>query len=225
MLDQLFESVALFRLANAGDVHAAIELHQRYRRLVKSVATRYVIAHPELRSTTDSDDLSQEAWRIFFARVADGRMLPTNEVHVRRTFALLVKRVAQYECRRQRRAVASIECYAHAHSNPGHRRETTRILEDQDAIEERLRVLESQDRRIVMSRCLGMSYSWISRREGLTVEATRSRFRRAIRTIGERGTEVNSQWAGRAELGGRSWMGGSDNQVDVERSEGFSQNP
>jgi RNA polymerase sigma factor (sigma-70 family) len=185
-MSPVVSSDALFAEVQRGDAQAALELFRRYRRLFKSFGRRWLDRRPELRHACDSDDLSQEAFWRFYEGLLDDRLKVRDEEHAQRLMAIATKwagkRVVRHmsrECRDGARTqpLGGLDPVANAEPEPD---EAAAAKETAEAA---LSVLGPQDRRIVESHFIGWTWAEIADQAGLTVEAARSRFRRAMETI------------------------------------------
>ncbi|MBC8874799.1 MAG: sigma-70 family RNA polymerase sigma factor [Planctomycetes bacterium] len=178
-----------------GDDLAAEELIRRYEPDLRVIA-RVRLTDPALRRVIDSMDICQSIFANFFVRAAAGQFeLETPEQLLRLLSAMVRNKVNDHarHAHRQRRdarlvvATAADELpLADAGATP------SRIVANQELLNELHERLSDDERLIVEQRTMGREWSEIADQIGGTPEAARKRYSRAIdRAVKEMDLELS----------------------------------
>jgi RNA polymerase sigma-70 factor (ECF subfamily) len=175
----------LIRRVRAGDQSAAADLVRRYGEpILRSASLRL---NRRLRRAYESQDLGQAVLGSFFVRVAAGQYELETPEQLLKLLATMVRnkvsklvRHEQAERRDQRRLAAGSP---EEHEVTGREASPSRQVSGKELLEETMRRLGAEERRLLELRQQGLDWAAIAAEVGGTPEARRKQLDRAVGRI------------------------------------------
>ena len=179
------ESFADFiRRLRAGDEQAAIELVERYERVIRCEA-RLRLTDPRLGRLLDSVDISQSVLASFFVRASAGEYDLSRPEDLMRLLVRMARNKVASQARRQKaRAPDRLRVEAeNIEATVGGATDMARLVAGRDLLEEVRRRLSPEERQIANLRGQGRSWPEVAAELGGTPEARRKQLTRALDLI------------------------------------------
>ena len=179
------ESFADFiRRLRAGDEQAAIELVERYERVIRCEA-RLRLTDPRLGRLLDSEDISQSVLASFFVRATAGEYDLSRPEDLMRLLVRMARNKVASQARRQKaRAADRLRVEAeNIEATVGGATDMARLVAGRDLLEEVRRRLSPEERQIANLRGQGRSWPEVAAELGGTPEARRKQLTRALDLI------------------------------------------
>ena len=179
------ESFADFiRRLRAGDEQAAIELVERYERVIRCEA-RLRLTDPRLGRLLDSVDISQSVLASFFVRASAGEYDLSRPEDLMRLLVRMARNKVASQARRQKaRAADRLRVEAeNIEATVGGATDMARLVAGRDLLEEVRRRLSPEERQIANLRGQGRSWPEVAAELGGTPEARRKQLTRALDLI------------------------------------------
>ena len=179
------ESFADFiRRLRAGDEQAAIELVERYERVIRCEA-RLRLTDPRLGRLLDSVDISQSVLASFFVRATAGEYDLSRPEDLMRLLVRMARNKVASQARRQKaRAADRLRVEAeNIEATVGGATDMARLVAGRDLLEEVRRRLSPEERQIANLRGQGRSWPEVAAELGGTPEARRKQLTRALDLI------------------------------------------
>jgi RNA polymerase sigma-70 factor (ECF subfamily) len=176
----------LIRRVRAGDARAAEELIEHYVPAIRRTL-RAQLRDSQMRRLLDSQDICQSVLASFFVRAALGRYELETPEHLLTLLTSmahhkLTNQVRRYRAKRRdqtRNEATPVEEWAVAAPDPS----PSRQVASKELLEEALRRLSPEERRLLQLRQEGRSWAEIAQEVGGSSEALRKQLERAVERV------------------------------------------
>ena len=176
------ESFADFiRRLRAGDEQAAIELVERYERVIRCEA-RLRLTDPRLGRLLDSVDISQSVLASFFVRASAGEYDLSRPEDLMRLLVRMARNKVASQARRQRARAADQQRVEgeNLEATVAAPTDMVQLVAGRDLLEEVRRRLSAEERQIADLRGQGRSWQEVAAELGGTPEGRRKQLTRAL---------------------------------------------